>query len=543
MTRKPLVANPAAIAILAAVYLAAAKFSLLAAFVQANATAIWPPTGIALAACLAAGYAVWPGIFLGAFLANLTTEGTVATSLGIALGNTLEGVLGAYLVNRYANGCRAFDRTKDALKFAVLAGLGCTMVSPLIGVLSLALGGYVDWGNVLPIWMTWWLGDAGGALVVAPPLILWWMYPHIRWTWQQWLEAGVLLLLVLFAALAVFGGLLPHPFDKDYPISTLVIPILIVVAFRFGQRETATASLLLAAIATWGTLRGFGPFSGVPQNEALLLLQAFLGVAAVTAMALAADIAERKRVEAALIRQTQELARSNAELEQYAYVASHDLREPLGIVANYVQLLARRYKDKLDQDARDFMGYAVDAVAQMRALIDALLAYSRVGRSDKSLEPTDCNQALKRALSNLKAQIEESEAMITVGPLPMVKGDALRLTQMFQNLVSNAIKFRSEKKPAVHILARRRGSEWFFSLSDNGIGIDPQYADRIFVIFQRLHEREEYPGTGIGLAMCKRIIELHGGRIWMEPRTEGGTTFHFTLPAVEGSRGRVELEI
>jgi light-regulated signal transduction histidine kinase (bacteriophytochrome) len=228
-----------------------------------------------------------------------------------------------------------------------------------------------------------------------------------------------------------------------------------------------------------------------------------------------------------------ELARSNSDLQQFAYVASHDLQEPLRMVASYTQLLAKRYKGKLDEDADEFIAYAVNGANRMQALIQDLLAFSRVDTKGQVFEPTPVETLLGYALANLKGVIEESGAVVTHDPLPTVMGDDRQLLHLLQNLLSNAIKFKATEPPRVHLSAERRGREWVFSVRDNGIGIDPQYADRIFVIFQRLHTNAEYPGTGIGLSICKKIVERHGGRIWMESQLGQGATFYFTLPAID----------
>lgn len=225
-----------------------------------------------------------------------------------------------------------------------------------------------------------------------------------------------------------------------------------------------------------------------------------------------------------------ELARSNTELQQFAYVASHDLQEPLRMVQGYTQLIARRYKGKLGEEADEFVNYIVDGVSRMQGLINALLTYSRVGTHGGLFEPMDCNILLKQALANLQVAIEESNADVTSTPLPVVKCDATQLVQLFQNLIGNAIKFRATgKPPRVDVSSERKGNEWVFSVKDNGIGIDPQHFDRIFLIFQRLHTKEQYAGSGIGLSICQKIVERHGGRIWVESVSGQGTTFYFTI--------------
>ncbi len=244
------------------------------------------------------------------------------------------------------------------------------------------------------------------------------------------------------------------------------------------------------------------------------------------------EITEHKQAEARLKQTMADLERSNVELEQFAYITSHDLQEPLRMVASYVQLLARRYKGKLDADADDFIAYAVDGATRMQQMINDLLAYSRVGTRGSGSEPADCEAILDRVLAHLRVAIEESGAVVTHDPLPTVMADVSQLTQLFQNLIGNAIKFHDEEPLRVHISAEQKGNEWVFSVCDNGIGIDPEYANRIFVIFERLHGKE-YPGTGIGLAICKRIIERHRGRIWMESEPGKGSTFYFTIPRSE----------
>jgi diguanylate cyclase (GGDEF)-like protein len=296
MTQSDALKNVATMAGLAAVYFVAGKLGLQLAYVHASATAVWPCTGIAIAALLVFGYRVWPSILIGAFLVNLTTAGSVETSIGIAIGNTLEGLAGCYLVSRFAGGKEAFARAQDIFKFALLAGMVATTVSATIGVTSLALGGFADWAASGSIWCTWWLGDAVGAVTVTPLLLLWWENPRLRWTRKQVTELLFLFLGLFATGWAVFG----KPFHselKNYPLEYLCIPFLIWAAFRFGRRKAATALCTLSMIAVWGTLHGYGPFARESQNASLLLMQAFMGIMAVTTLALAAEVTEHKRAE------------------------------------------------------------------------------------------------------------------------------------------------------------------------------------------------------------------------------------------------------
>jgi len=243
------------------------------------------------------------------------------------------------------------------------------------------------------------------------------------------------------------------------------------------------------------------------------------------------DMTERERAERQIRQRTEELARSNRDLEQFAYVASHDLQEPLRAVAGPLQLLQRRYQDQLDARADEFIGHAVDGATRMQTLIDDLLSYSRVGRFEDPTQPVSAEQALEFALKNLVVVIEETGARIEHETLPVVQAISSQLALLFQNLIGNALKFRrKERTPVIRVRAEPLDGEWRFSVADNGIGISEQYFERIFVIFQRLHTRREYPGTGLGLALCKRIVEHHGGQIWVESTPGEGTTFFFTLP-------------
>jgi diguanylate cyclase (GGDEF)-like protein len=308
------------LAALAAVYFAAAKFGLAFAFVNASATAVWPPTGIALAAMLVFGYDVWPAILIGAILANLTTQGSVATWIGIGVGNTLEALIGAYLVNRFANGRRFYARAPDIFAFTVLAAIASTAVSATVGATSLALTGFARWPEFGPIWLTWWLGDAAGDLIVAPVLILWTTTTGPKWRGRWPWEAGALVLGLSLVALIVFGELVPAFGVEHLSLEFLCVPFLFWAAFRLGRRAVASCMFGLSWISVWGTLHGFGPFARASQNQSLLLVQTYLAVEAVTMLAVAAVVWERRQAELKMRQQA--------------------VTDPLTGLANYRQLMS-----------------------------------------------------------------------------------------------------------------------------------------------------------------------------------------------------------
>jgi signal transduction histidine kinase len=307
----------------------------------------------------------------------------------------------------------------------------------------------------------------------------------------------------------------------------------LLLSFQYGFRSMISVPLILEDQVI-GTLN-LRSFKVNAYTERDLKIVESIGLQISGAVTNALLFSERKRAEEALKEKTEELARSNRDLEQFAYVASHDLQEPLRMVTSYVQLLARRYKGKLDSDADEFIGFAQDGATRMWDLINDLLTYSRVGMRGKQLEPTDCATVLHQTLDNLKVAIEENRALVTHDALPTVMANRPQLIQLFQNLIENAIKFHGAEPPRVHVSASRNGNGWIFSVRDNGIGIAPEYAKRIFIIFQRLHSRKKYAGTGIGLALCQKIVEQRGGRIWVESQVGEGATFYFTLPNEGGA--------
>lgn len=297
-----------------------------------------------------------------------------------------------------------------------------------------------------------------------------------------------------------------------------------------GYGYVSTISLpLLSKNEVLGTLNVYAKQENAFDDREVTLLNELANDVAYGLIALRAQV-ERLQTEADLRHYMRELRRSNEELQQFAYVASHDLQEPLRMVTSYLQLLERRYKDQLDEDANEFIEYAVDGANRMKGLIDDLLHYSRVSTQGMEPEEIEADAALQAALDNLEVAIEETGATVTHDSLPVVKADRGQLAHLLQNLISNSLKFRAEETPRIHVGVQEQPEEWQFSVADNGIGIEKQYEDRIFIIFQRLHVKEQYGGTGIGLAICRKIVQRHGGRIWFESEPGQGTTFYFTLP-------------
>ena len=385
----------AAIAGLAALYFTAAKLGLTLAFLNASATAVWPPTGIALAALLLMGTRVWPGVFLGALLANLTTAGTLMTSLGIAAGNTLEALFGAYLVNRFAGGRDAFDQAQNIFRFVLLAAMISTTVSATMGVTTLSLGGFVRPGDYGPVWLTWWLGDAAGAIVIASFVLLWSRHRRVTWTRAQMLEGACLIVAVLVVAGVIFGGL----FSFEY----LTVPLLAWAAFRFGPRETATVIVLLSGIAIWGTLHGAGPFLAATQNASLLLLQAFMAIMALVNLPVAAVVAERRQAEERLreseqrFRTLYQRERGTVDILQRSLLPTRLPTIPgLMVAARYVpaapEPLGGDWYDvfplaggRVGLVMGDVAGHGVGAAAVMAKLRNALRAYAMEGHSPKDV--------------------------------------------------------------------------------------------------------------------------------------------------------------
>ena len=527
---------------LAAAYFVAGKFGLSLAFVNTSTTAVWPPTGISLAALLLLGLRVWPGVFLGAYITNLTTTGDPVSSGGIALGNTLEALAGAFLITRFANGARAFERPQDVFKFAFFGALVSPVVSATIGGATLALSGLAPWSDLGPIWSTWWLGDAGGALIFAPVLLTWATLEVKELTWRP-VERSALIVAVLATGLLLFGGFGPISPGND-PLAFLCFPALVWAAYRFGPREAATAVLLLAVIADWGTLHGFGPFARSDQNQSLIFLQAFLGVAAVTSLALAAAGLDRQRAQKT-IQQTEQRLRMVAEesariREEFLSIATHELRTPVAALRGYIQLGQHSLDRGQHERLRGTLKVALRQTDRLATLIAQLLDASQMqtGRLKIERTPTDISSLVSSAVDAERLASEARPWVVQIDPDLRANADPVRFEQVVVNLIDNAVKF-SPSGGTVTVRLRDEGGELRLEVGDQGIGIAPDRAARIFERFYRAHDDRGIGGLGLGLYISKQIVELHGGRIEVSSEPGRGTTFTVALPRLPASWTRL----
>src|SRR5438093_5204595 len=521
------------IGIVTIVYFIAGKLGLSLAFLHASASPVWPSAGIALAVLLLLGYRIWPAILVGAFLVNATTAGNVATSLAIAAGNTLEAVCGAWLVNRFAGGTSVFDRPQGVFKFA-LAAVVSTIISPFFGVTSLALGGFADWANYGAIWLTWWLGDTTGDLLIAPLIILWSVPSKRRWNNSQAVEVGVLLLLLFVLSEAVFGGWLAIS-ARSYPIAFICGPIVIWTAFRFTQRETATGIFILSAIAIWGTLHGFGPFLRETENQSLLALQWWIAVLTITAMALSAGMAERRRIEEELQQQKSVVETANRTKDHFLAMLSHELRTPLTPVISTLESL--EIEPAQTEDTKSALAMIRRNIELETQLIDDLLDFTRIARDKMQLRfvPVDAHLAILNVVEICRAEAESKRLHMhrnLRANTRHVAAEAAKFQQIIWNLLKNAIKFTPNEGEIVISSSNPSPEVLTISVCDTGIGIEPDVMQRIFNPFEqgnRSFERR-FGGLGLGLAISKSLAQAQGGTLTAQSDgRDRGSTFILSM--------------
>jgi PAS domain S-box-containing protein len=655
-TRLPLSGALGEILFVALSYYIAGRLGILTAIPPGLATAIWPASGIAVAACLLLGYRVWPGIFVGSFLLNVVTlfhnpsvhslELSIFVAFCVGIGSSVQALLAASLAKRFL-GKQLFSHSHNVFRFTIISAVSC-LLAATVATTSLTVAGFTPRIAFNETWLTWWLGDLAGILVLTPVLVMGPLdlrFPKgLRHLFEGFTILGVFVLLML-AGLSETLKIHPALF------SLVLVVFVFVAAFRLGYLGTFSALLIAISLSIWGTARGLGPFVGpqIKPNDALLVLQGFVVLATLMGntvvavlrerdrvedsfrrfkfiadnsrdpaflvdengsfsyfntaawqtlgyledelrtmtvfdidpflqkeefllifdrvfdgefksietvhrtkkgqeipvevsaspfvfdgkrffFAIARDISDSKKAEIQMRVYADQLGRTNKELEQFASVASHDLKAPLRNISNCGQLLAVRLKGKLNEEETGFLSFVSKGVEDMQRLIDSLLEYSRIGWEKETLEKIDVKSTVLKVLDTLKPSIEETGAQIILNNLPIVHAHSIQIEILFQNLISNSLKFKGERYPRVEISAKRSNGNWIFSILDNGIGIRQGEQEKAFQAFQRLHPSDKYPGSGIGLATCRKVAEAHGGKIWMESKEGSGTAIYFSIP-------------
>ncbi len=571
------------IAGIALAYVAAARLGLSLAFVTRQVTAVWPPTGIALAALLLLGTRAWPGVALGAFVINAVTDEPLPVAVGIAFGNTLEAVVGAAIVRRLVVAREATELVRGAGAI-VAAAAGSTVISASIGTVTLCLGGIVRWQSFGSVWWLWWLGDAMGDLVVGSFLLAWSSPRPFGTRGREFSERiALVVLLGVTGTIALLGR------PSEHHLEYIVFPFAIWTALRLGPRETSTVSALVSTMALWGAVHGRGPFAAGTLHARIMFLQTFMGTFSVTGLFLAAVTAEHRRSAEALVRahdgletrvrdrtsalahansalqseqqrlqganaalsdRTRELAEKNDEVEAFAYIVSHDLRAPLVNLQGFASELerscheltavvhdaglARDTLERLDPILGDSIPTSLRFIAasttKFQRLIDALLRLSRIGHHEYCVDEVDVDAIARTTLDSLRQSIDSSRVRVKVTPLPSAAGDATAIGQILSNLIGNALNYLDpERDGVIEVSGAVEGTMAHYCVRDNGVGIPRSAQHRLFQVFQRFHPTRA-PGEGMGLAIVKRIVERHRGAVWAESEDGMGTTFHVTLP-------------
>lgn len=526
-----------------AIYFALAKGGLALASIHPSATPIWPPTGVALAAVLLRGYRIWPAIFAAAMVANATTAGSVATSIAIATGNSLEAVVGAYLINRWSGGCNTFSTPNSVAKFALICVVIATPISASIGLTSLATVGYIEPKNLADAWITWWLGDATGALVIVPVIVLWAAGHHYAISRNEFLETVGVLATAAVVGLIAFSPLIEQTPGRD-PLGFLAILPMLWAALRRGPRDTATVALVLAGTTIWGTLMGGGPFTNGDINSSFLLVLMFLISITVPSLLLSADVEVRKKAEESLrhaqielerkvAERTQELELANAAKSRFLAMASHDLRQPLHALGMFVAQL----RTPLNSVERTKTIERVDAARkEMDEMFNSLLDISRLDAGMLTPKITEFpiahllqklemtfNQAARE--KGLQLRIRRSNAL--------VRSDAMLLERILLNLVSNAVRYTLRGR--IIVGCRRRGETLRIEVWDTGPGIPEDQKQNIFGEFFQVpaQERSRSGGLGLGLAIVDRLRRLLNHQIDLASRVGRGSRFAIELPIVD----------
>jgi len=526
-------------AALLVVYFAAAKFGLsFFALIHPSASAVWLPTGIAMAAVLLGGLRFLPAVFVGAFLANVTTAGSVASSLGVALGNTLEAVLAVTLVERFAGGRQAFNSPAGILKFIVLAAFFSTTVSATMGVLSLTFGGVPTEAAAGEVWLTWWLGDAAGAVVVTPLVVLWWTNRSWDLAARKLVEAALLIVAIGAVGAATFF----HPRLSQYPITFLCLAPLVWGALRFGPREIATAIAVLGVVATTATATDRGPFAILTTNESLLVLQAFLVLMSMTALPMAALTVERR---AALRRERAARAEADAasrSKDEFLAILSHELRNPLAAISMAAAVLDTGAQT--GESSARLVASIRRQTQHLARLIDDLLDIGRMTANKLILrkEPFDLGEAARRCVDMLAQTRGLAPGRIELAfESVWIDADPVRITQVMENLLGNALKHTPLGK-RIRVTVRDLGAVAELCVEDEGFGIPPELLPNVFDPFTQGRQGLDRSagGLGLGLTLVRRLTELHNGTIVAQSGgIDRGSAFTLRFPSRAALQGAV----
>jgi signal transduction histidine kinase len=528
----------AQIAAVAVVYVLAARAGLTLDAVSGFASLVWAPTGIALAAVLLGGSRVWPGVFIGALIANVITGAPLLAAAGIAAGNTLEAVAGAYALRRVPGFQIRLDSLRDVFALIVLAALLSTMISATIGVTSLYFAGLTPQANVAETWRTWWIGDAIGALLVAPLILVWAAPPRTPLLTRRLGEAAVLVLGLLVASLIVLtlsvswgGGPLSHAY--------IFFPLLMWAAIRFGQRGAITATVVVSAIAIAGTVLGRGPFMQPTLHASLLALQTFMGITGATFLVLGASSSERERSRDQL-RAARDVARdANRAKAEFLAVMSHELRTPLNAIAGYSELLSLGLSGPLNQKQSDAVVRIRTNQQHLLALIDDVLSFARIEAGNTPIKPESIPvcETLDSLETLLRPDLARQELTYIWNGCDrslMVRADPIKLRQILLNVLGNAIKF-TPSGGRIELSARRSGDRILIRVSDTGIGIPAEKIDRVFDPFFQGQSgtTREYPGVGLGLSISRDFARAMGGDIHVENGPNEGCVVTIDLASAD----------
>lgn len=522
------------IAVIAVIYIVAARAGLVLDAVSGFATLVWAPTGIALAALLLGGYAMWPGIFLGAFVANLLTGASLIVAAGLGVGNTLEALLGVYLL-RMVDFRPAIDRVRDAIALILCTAGIATVVSASIGVVTLYLAGIAPRPQVIDAWRSWWLGDAIGALVVAPPILVWTSYSLLP-PRRRMLEASVLGVILVAASISVF--LRP----EDVPLGPLsrayvLFPLLIWAAIRFGQHGAVSASFIVSIVAVWGTAMGHGPFVEPTLHRSLFALQTFLGVSVSTFLILGASTEERERSARELKVAHGVAAAANQAKAEFLAVMSHELRTPLNAIAGYAELLSMGVTGPLNEKQSDAVSRIHRSEQHLLGLIDDVLNFARIEAGSTTVEAgmlriSDEFDAIEPLVE--PDLVRKKLELLRDGGDPTLEvwADPLKLRQILLNIIGNAIKF-TPAGGTVRLAAERVGPNVAMTISDTGIGVPSEKLAQIFDPFFQVNSgtTREYQGVGLGLAIARDLTRAMGGDVYFDSTEGRGSVVSVVLPA------------